>query len=50
MVNLTNKEFMKLLHIATSKGSVEEMDKPLNNTLCNYRPYDLVFKKVGDGL
>ena len=42
---LTNEEFLKILKDACES---EDMDKYLNDTLSNYFPYNLTFKKGGD--
>ena len=42
---LTNEEFLKILKEACES---EDMDKYLNNVLCNYFPYSLVFGRGGD--
>ena len=42
---LTNEEFLKILKKACES---EDMDKYLNDTLSNYFPYNLTFKKGGD--
>ena len=42
MKTLTNAEFMDILHKCCSDGKVD--DAQLENALCTYFPYNLVFK------
>lgn len=42
---LNNKEFLKILKQCCKDGKLN--DKMFNNILCNYFPYDIIFK--GDG-
>lgn len=39
---LNNKQFLKILQQCCKNGKID--DEMLNNMLCNYFPYDIVFK------